>query len=166
MHITSHYLATEEKAIVATSKVEALEAEASRLQRDLVVAMDAHNTSKEQIKALAKQLDSKKLLVKQKDDLLALAGQRMKAIVAKAIHAFQTTDEYKTILFQWYFKGFELLKRYLIKHSPGTDLEELDFEAVDREILADKTAQAAQSTVATDENPPEVDKDDDNAPQA
>ena len=52
MHITSQYLANEEKAIVATSKVEALEAKASGLRRDLIAAMDAYNTSKEQIKAL------------------------------------------------------------------------------------------------------------------
>ena len=65
----------------------------------------------------------------------------MKAAGAKAVHAFQTTDEYNsTILFGWYFKGFELLRRYLIKHGLGTDLEDLDFEAVDKEIEVDKVA--------------------------
>ena len=81
--------------------------------------------------------------MKQKDELLASAGQRMKAAIAKAVLAFQSTDEYNTILFQWYFKGFELLRRYLIKHGPGTDLEDLDFEAVDKEIEADEAALAA-----------------------
>ena len=47
MHITFQYLASKEKALVATSKVEALEAKASGLWRDLIIAMDAHNTSKE-----------------------------------------------------------------------------------------------------------------------
>ena len=37
---------------MATSKVKALEAEASRLWKDLIAAMDAHNTSKEQVKVL------------------------------------------------------------------------------------------------------------------
>ena len=64
----------------------------------------------------------------------------MKAVVAKAVHAFQSTKEYNTILFQWYFKGFELLRRYLVKHGPGVDLEDMDFEAVDREIEADEVA--------------------------
>ena len=113
---------------------------------------------------MTKQLDSEKLLVKQKDDLLALAGQRMKAVVAKAVHAFQTTDKYNTILFQWYFKGFELLRRYLIKHGPGMDLEELDFEVVDREIEADEAAQAAQAMASTGEDLPEANREDDNAP--
>ena len=64
----------------------------------------------------------------------------MKAVVAKAVHAFQSTDEYNTILFQWYFKGFELLRRYLVKHGPGVDLEDLDFKVVDKQIEADEVA--------------------------
>ena len=67
--------------------------------------MDAFNASKEKTKILTEQLESEKLVVKQKDDLLANAGQRMKIAVAKAVTAFQTTEEYNTILFQWYFKG-------------------------------------------------------------
>ena len=58
----------------------------------------------------------------------------MKAAVAKAVLAFQTIEEYNIILFQWYFKGFELLRRYLMKHGPGTNLENLDFEAVDKKL--------------------------------
>ena len=55
--------------------------------------------------------------------------------MAKAVHAFQATDKYNTIMFQWYFKGFELLRRYLIKHGPR-----MDFKAVNKEIEADEAA--------------------------
>ena len=88
MHITTQYLANEEKAVVANSKVEVLEVEVSGLRNDLGVAMDALNASKEQVKILSEQLESEKLAVKQKDDLLASAGQRMKIDVAKAVTAF------------------------------------------------------------------------------
>lgn len=138
MHLTTQFLANVEKAVMATSKVEALEAEASGLQRDLIAAMDAHNTFKEQVKVLTEQFEVEKLLTKQKDKLLASAGQKMKAAVAKAVLAFQTTEEYNTILFQWHFKGFELLRRYLMKHRLGTNLEDLDFEVIDKEIEADE----------------------------
>ena len=57
MHITSLYLASKEKVVMATSKVEALEAEASGLRRDLIVAMDESNSSKEKIKDLTEELD-------------------------------------------------------------------------------------------------------------
>ena len=143
MHITSHYLVSEEKVVMATSKVEALEAEASSLRKDLIVAMDENNSSKEKIKTLTEELDAEKQLVKQKDELLAAASQKMNNIVAKADYAFQTTEEYNTILFGWYFKGFELLRRYLVKHGPEVDLEDLDFEAVDKEIEANEASQAS-----------------------
>ena len=74
MHITSKYLANEEKVVIANSKVEVLEAEALRLRKDLIAAMDVNNTAKEQIKVLTEQLESEKLLVKQKDELLATSG--------------------------------------------------------------------------------------------
>ena len=79
---------------------------------------------------------------------MAAAAQKMKVAVAKAVTAFQTTEEYNTILFQWYFKGFELRWRYLIKHGPGVNLDDLDFEAVDKEIEEDEAAQAVVSTDA------------------
>ena len=88
MHLTTQYLAIEKKAVVANSKVEALEAEASGLRNDLGVAMDALNASKEEAKILTEQLESKKLVVKQRDDLLANAGQRRKIAVAKAVTTF------------------------------------------------------------------------------
>ena len=60
MHITIQYLANEEKVVMANLKVEALEAEASGLRKDLIVAIDANNVSKEQLKVLTEQLDSEK----------------------------------------------------------------------------------------------------------
>ena len=143
MHITTQYLADEEKAVVANSKVEPLEIKALGLRNDLGVAMDALNASKEKTKVLTEQLESEKQVVKYKDDLLANASQRMKIAVAKAITAFQTMEKYNTILFQWYFKGFELLRRYMIKHGSSVDLENLDFEAVDKEMEEDEVAQAS-----------------------
>ena len=113
------------------------------MRNDLGVAMDALNASKEKTRVLTEQLESEKQVVKQKDDLLANASQRMKIVVAKAVTAFQTTEEYNTILFQWYFKGFELLRRYMIKHGSGVDLENLDFEAVDKEMEEDESTQAS-----------------------
>ena len=84
----------------------------------------------------------------------------MKATVAKAVLAFQSTNEYNTILFQWYFKGFELLRKYLVKDGSSVDLDGLDFEVVDKEIDADEAALAVVST----EDPLEANKDDENVP--
>ena len=74
MHISSQYLASEEKVVMATSKVKALEVEASGLRKDLTMALDESNSSKEKIKVLTEELDAVKLQVKQKDELLAVVG--------------------------------------------------------------------------------------------
>ena len=88
----------------------------------------------------------------------------MKNVVAKAIHAFQLMEEYNAILFGWYFKGFELPRRHLVKHGPGVDLEDLDFEAIDKEIEADEAAQASQAAVVAGDDPLESEKDGNDAP--
>ncbi|XP_050292512.1 uncharacterized protein LOC126733316 [Quercus robur] len=93
MHITSQYLLNEEKAVVANSKVEVLEAKGSHLRRDLIAAMDDNNASKEKLKALSEMLNAEKLLVKQKVEQLVAANLKMKNAMTKAIHAFQLTDE-------------------------------------------------------------------------
>ena len=33
-----------------------------------------------------------------------------------------------------------MLRRYLVKHGPGTNLEDLNFEAINKEIEADEAA--------------------------
>ena len=64
----------------------------------------------------------------------------------------EQTEEYTTILFSWYFKGFELLKRYFIKHPSGVDLEKLDLEEVDKEMAADEAAQSSAAETDAPEN--------------
>ena len=51
------------------------------------------------------------------------------------------------MLFSWYFKGFELLRQYLVKHPSGVDMAKLDLEEVDQEMAADE---ANHSTTKTD----------------
>ena len=126
--------------------------------------MDVNNSSKEKIKALSEELNAENQLVKQRDEQLATANQNMKSTMAKAVQAFQLTKEYNTILFGWYFKGFELLRRYLIKHGLETDLEDLDFEAINKEIEADKAEQAAQATASAGKDPPMPEKGGTDAP--
>ena len=63
-------------------------------------------------------------------------------IAAKAVKAFQQTKEYNTVLFSWYYMGFELLRRYLVKHPSRVDLENLDMEVVDQEMAANEASQS------------------------
>ena len=54
----------------------------------------------------------------------------------------------------------------MIKHSSSVDLENLDFEVVDKEMEEDEAAQASTQTAAsTGVEPSQADKDDGGAPQ-
>ena len=111
-------------------RLEALEAENSKLKKDLIIAMDEANSIKEKVKSLGDDLRAERQLTLEKDEQLLAAWEKLKVVVAKAVEGFQQTEEYNTVLFSWYFKGFELLRRYMIKHPTGVNLENLDMEVV------------------------------------
>ena len=132
------YLAQEAKVEFALSWVAALEAEKSKLKKDLITAMGEANLAKE--KAKTDDLRVEWQLTLEKDEQLLAAKEKIKTITVKAIEGFQQTEEYNIVLFSWYFKGFELLRRYFIKHPSGVEMENLDLEEVDKEMAADKAS--------------------------
>ena len=105
--------------------------------------MDEANTFKEKVKTLSDDLRAEWQLTLEKDEQLLAAKEKLKTIVAKAVKAFQQTEEYNTVLFSWYFKGFELLRRYFVKHPTGVDIENLDLEEVDKEMAANEASQSS-----------------------
>ena len=126
-----------------TSRMEALEKENSTLKKDLIQSMDESATLKEKVKALNSDLRVERQLNLEKDDQLQAAKEKLKTIATRSVKAFQQMEEYSTVLFSWYFKGFELLRRYLIKYPTGVDLLSLDLEVVDQVMAADEAAQSS-----------------------
>ena len=85
LRLTTDYLSTEEKVVAANSKAESVEAESSKLSKDLIEAMDEPTKEKGKIKELNEVLKVEKLLVAQKDDeiqatLLQIDDEREKVI--------------------------------------------------------------------------------------
>ena len=126
-----------------TSRMEALERENFELKENLIVSMDKTTSLKAKVKTLDDDLRVERQLTQEKDEQLLSAKEKLKTIAARSVEAFQTTDEYNTVLFSWYFKGFELLRRYLVKHPSGVNMESLDLEEVDKEMAMDETAQSS-----------------------
>ncbi|XP_065626777.1 uncharacterized protein LOC136066415 [Quercus suber] len=152
LHLSSKYLTQEAKVASLTSRVEALEAENSGLKKDLIKSMGTANTLREQAKKLTDDLRVERQLNIEKDEQIVAAKESIKTIAARLVAAFQTTDEYNTVLFSWYFKGFELLRRYLVKHPSGVNMEALDLEEVDQKMAADEAVQSsATETDAPDD---------------
>ena len=75
--------------------------------------MNNANLAKEKLKTLTEELKVERELTKEKDEQLAAAKERIKGIAAKAVEGFQQTEEYNTVLFSWYFKGFEFFEEIL-----------------------------------------------------
>ena len=75
------------------SKVEALEAENSKLKNDLISTMDEANNIKEKDNILGDDLKAKRKLTLGKDEQLQATKKKVKTVVAKAIEAFQQTEE-------------------------------------------------------------------------
>ena len=88
--------------------------------------MGEATTLKEKVKTMSDNLRAECQLTLEKDEQLLGAKEKLKTIAARSVKAFQQTDKYNTVLFNWYFKGFEFLRRYLVKHPTGVDLENLD----------------------------------------
>ena len=151
LHITSEYLTQEAKVDSLMLKMEAMEAETSTLKQNLIDSMGEANTLKEKVKALSDDLRAERQLTLEKDEQLLAVKESLKTIAARSVEAFQTTDDYNTVLFSWYFKGFELLRRYHVKHPSGVDLGKLDLEKVDQEMAADE----ATHSYAIETNAPE-----------
>ena len=143
LHIASEYPTQEAKVALLVSRMEVLEAENSTLKKKLIESMHKVNTLKESSKTLADDLRAEHQLTLEKDEQLLVAKDKLKTIAARSIEGFQQTNEYNTVLFSWYFKGFELLRRYLVKHPTGVDLQSLDLEVVDQEMAADEATQSS-----------------------
>ena len=144
-----------------------LEAKKSKLKKKLIVAMNDANLVKEKLKTLTEELrvereltmekDEQLAATKEKDEQLAAAKDRIKGIAATAVEGFQQIEEYNIVLFSWYFKGFELLRRYFIKHPFGVDLEKLDLEEVDKEMTTNEAAKSSTTETDALENAPDTD---------
>lgn len=63
MRLTTDYLSSEEKLVVANSKVDFVEAESSKLRKDLIKAMDQATKANEKVKELKDALKVEKMLV-------------------------------------------------------------------------------------------------------
>ena len=99
LHITTEYLTQEAKVASLTSKIEAMEAETSKMKQSLIESMDEANALKEKVKALSDDLRAERQLTLEKDEQLLGVKESLKTIAARSVEAFQTTNEYNSVLF-------------------------------------------------------------------
>ena len=82
-----------------TLKIEAMEAETSKLKQSLIESMGEANALREKVKALSDDLRAERQLTLEKDEQQLGVRESLKTIAARSVKAFQTTDEYNSVLF-------------------------------------------------------------------
>nr|POF26876.1 hypothetical protein CFP56_45610 [Quercus suber] len=112
------YLATE-KLVMANSRAEAKKAESSKLRKDLIEAMGEANDAKTKLKEVSDELRTKKMLVIQKDEEIQYAMLKLNS------------------------ECFELLRQWTMKYPAEFDYFNIEFEAIDKEIMTDEAAKQA-----------------------
>ena len=111
--------------------------------------MDKVNRAKEKIKELNEALKVEKLLVVQKDEEVQVALLRTSAEQEKVVDQFMKSEHFFDLKFIQYFKGFELLRRWTMKHhSLVVDFSNLNFEKIDTEILTDEAKELEETDTA------------------
>lgn len=139
LRITTDYLNTEEKVVVATLKAKSVEVECSKLRKDLINAMNEMNDANLKVKELIEALRMEKALIVQKVGEIQAALLKTDKEREKIIQNFKQLEEFSDLQFMQYFKGFKLLRRWTIKHHIlAVDISNLDFEKIDTEILEDE----------------------------
>nr|POF16847.1 hypothetical protein CFP56_17416 [Quercus suber] len=149
--ITIDYLKVKEKVVVATSKVESVEVECSQLKKDLIAVMNERNDTNQKIKKLTEALHVEKALVVQKDEEIQATLLKTDEERDKVIQRFKQSEKFSNLQFMQYFKGFELLRRWTMKHhSLAVYFSSLDFEKIDTKILEDEAKELEEAESSAD----------------
>ena len=96
---------------MANSKVDLIEAERSKLRKDLIEAMDQVMKAMEKVKDLKDALKVKKKLIIQKDEEVQAALLKTNEEREKVITKFLESNRFSDLQFVQHFKGFELFHR-------------------------------------------------------
>ena len=91
------YLNNKEKVVVANSKVNSIDAESSKLRKDLIKAMDQLTKAKEKVKELKEALKVEEKLVIQKDEEVQVALLRTDEECEKVITKFLESNHFSNI---------------------------------------------------------------------
>lgn len=148
LHLMTDYLSSEEKVVVANSKVDSVKVESSRLRKDLIEALDQSIKAKEKVKEPKEALKVEKKHVIHKDeevqaDLLRTNKEREK-VIARFLES-----RFFDLQFEQYFKSFKLFHCWMIKHHGHVaNFVNLDFEVVDTEILVDEANEKKGESIA------------------
>nr|POE46779.1 hypothetical protein CFP56_42811 [Quercus suber] len=129
----------------ADSQAEATKAESSKLRKDLIEAMGKANDAKTKLKEVSDELRTEKMLIIQNDEEIQSAILKLNSECEKALAEFLSSKTYSIATFDEYFKGFELLQQWTMKHHTEFNYSNIEFKAIDKEIMVDEAIEQARA---------------------
>lgn len=86
------------------------------------------------------------MLISKKDEEIQLVKQKVSNKCENVVADLQASDAFLTITFDEFFKGFELLRRWMMKHhSKAIDYFDLNFEDIHKEMMANEDTERANA---------------------
>lgn len=113
-------------------------------------AMDQATKAKQKVKELKDALKMEKMLIAQKDEEIQAALLKTDKEREKVFTKFLESDRFFDLQFVQYFKDFELLHWWTMKHhNQVMDFLNLDFKAIDTEVLTNETNEKEGEHITT-----------------
>ena len=96
---------------------------------------------------LEKSLQVKKDFYKLKDKQIGDLELKLQKAEAMTMKKFKDSNEYSDELCRYYVEGFDLLRKWMVKHHPDLDLSGLVMDEVEKELLANRSFEVIAENV-------------------
>ena len=107
------------------------------LKGQITALFDEAKKDKDRLTVLEKSIDIEKAFSRLKDKQIYEALLKVEKAGIKVVEKFKASDEYSNKLCDYYIEGFELFRKYLVKHHLELDFADLGMEVIEKEVLAD-----------------------------
>ena len=137
----------EKKVAIAEPMIKSLSAENKMLMNKVAILVVKAESDKECVAALEKGLQVEKDFCKLKDKQMGDSQFKLRKAGATVVREFKDSDSYSDELCEYYVEGFELFRKWMVKHHPDLDLSGLVMGDVEKELLSNRLSEATTKNV-------------------
>nr|POE76086.1 hypothetical protein CFP56_05053 [Quercus suber] len=146
LFVSRKLLDLQRKVSTAEPMIKSLSTENEMLKNKVAILTIKAENDKECMAALEKSLQVEKDFCKLKDKQMGDLQLKLQKVGTMAVQEFKDYDKYSNELCGYYIEGFDLLKKWMVKHHPNLDISGLVIGDVEKELLSNRPF------VATTEN--------------
>ena len=111
-----------------------------------ILAVEDENDN-EYMAALEKSLQVEKDFCKLKDKRMGDLQPKLQKARAMVVQEFKDSDAYSDELCEYYVEGFELFRKWMMKHHPNLDLSSLVMGDIEKKLFFDRPSKSTSENV-------------------